>query len=175
MMFRYLCASLQRRINIKAVRDHVLLRTLISIVLLVTLLPVSSPAGICDVNCHTSALSSATARSSADTVHASHHHHHPSHDMMASEHETTGHASSAHHSVSHRCCKDNGPVVCDPCSIPKSSALQEQRISPKSGRELITVQAFSIHWPRIAEHLNPRTPTNFLAGAVDPLATPLRI
>ena len=139
------------------------LRTFISSFLIFAL--VDSLAGICDVNCRASAVVRAKVQPSPAGGHAAHHHHHPSHDMMASKHATTRQASSAQHSMSHRCCTNRGPVVSGPCSMLNSNALQEQRISPKSGRELVKVHVFNTHSPTVSEHVNPHMPVNLLGGS----------
>ena len=148
------------------------LRNFISAFLIVALLPVSSLAGICNVNCDMSAKPVITVQTSIAQLHAAHRHH-SSHEMMAPGQATAG---STQHSISHRCCNQNEPMFSRLCSMPKNNLLQEQRVSPKSGQDLATGRASVVDQPRIGQHLNWRAPTKpLISSALNSLPLPLRI
>lgn len=149
------------------------LRTFISTVLISALMPLSSLAGICEINCRMLAMASPVVQPSADAAHADHHH---SHDMMMpSGNGTAGQASSTPRSMDHRCCNQSRATLSNPCSISMSNDLQEQRVSPKSGQELATVQTLIPDSPRIRQHLNRRSSAKLFDTPVSSLPLPLRI
>jgi len=150
------------------------LRTIISALLIAALLPVSAFAGICDVNCRTAAMAAITVQPAPKMTHAVHHHH-SSNETMNSPNRTIAQGSSQQHSVSHGCCKGSGVSLANACLMPKSSAVQAQRVSPKSGPELASMQTFVAELPAITEHLHRRVPKTFSSSPLESFPLPLRI
>ena len=148
------------------------LRSVISTVLTIALLPLSSFAGACGVHCRTSILSKARLDVSADGARSALHHA-ASHEMvMESGHRMSGPASSTEHSQGHRCCNENGTILSAPCS-PANSALQEKIVASKSGQELATAQTLIIALSESC--LYRHAPTKLLSSPGKSLPLPLRI
>lgn len=112
------------------------LRTVISAVLILLLLPVSSVAAVCDMNCRTNGMPDIAMKSMSPDAGqapgpAAHHHHQI---PTGSARSVASTAVVAHqHFASHACCSGLLPRLNSPCVKSQNNAVQEQAVAPKCG------------------------------------------
>lgn len=119
-------------------------RTLISAVLILLLLPLSSLAAVCDVNCRTRGMpnmpmGSAALHTSNASGSATQHHHET---KPASDPDVISIAAVSHQvSSSHACCTGLLPTLTSPCVKSQNSALQEQTVVSNCGRNAVIARS----------------------------------
>ena len=126
-------------------RISVYLRTVISTLLILALMPISSVAAICDLNCQKAAMPAMTM-SSEDPGHAAHrassaaHHHHSSPARELLRYDASNAADPHQVSDSHGCCDGISLTLSSPCA----TSLQESQVrtaSPQFDSKSATAQA----------------------------------
>jgi hypothetical protein len=119
-------------------------RTLISAVLILLLLPLSSLAAVCGVNCRTRGMpdmpmDSAALHTNNASGSATQHHHET---KPASDPDVMSIAAVSHQvSSCHACCTGLLPTLTSPCVRSQNSALQEQAIVSNYGRNAVIVRS----------------------------------
>jgi hypothetical protein len=153
-----ICVSARRGISIKYCdENNVHWRTLISAVLILMLLPLSSLAAVCGVNCRTNGMPDMAMN--APSPHAGQnagpgaHHHHES--TPGSDPDVISITSVSHQLVaSLACCAGLLPTLTSPCVTAQNDLLKEQPVS-KCGRNSGIVQSqVSDLLPFFKERLN---------------------
>jgi hypothetical protein len=115
-----------------ATESNVHWRTLISAVLILVLLPISSVAAVCDMNCRTNGMPSMAMHSMSRhaghrTSPATQHHH-----QLASDSNPNAIAAVSYQVLaSHACCNGLLRTLTSPCSRSQNNTLQEQIVAPK--------------------------------------------
>ena len=114
-------------------------RTLISAVLILALLPISSVAAVCALNCRTNGMPSmameSMSRHGGHNASATHHH------ETTSDSDPNSIAAVSHQFLaSHACCSDPLPTQNSPCVGFQDYRLQDQTVVPKCGDFAIVQQ-----------------------------------
>jgi hypothetical protein len=168
------------RYNIKLAVNGVPGRTFISAFLISTLLPISSFAAICDLNCRGAAPM--MAMSSQGLGHAAHdktsgaqHHRHLSTETGHSMPDADVTSASGHHQVSdsHQCC--DATRLSNPCAMPRQNEPQEQTATPRFGDDPAVVQAQVHVLAVIIEGVSPALAAEKLAPSPPAHSLTLRI
>lgn len=128
---------MQRTFYIKSCYSNisVYLRTFISGLLILALLPVSSFAAICGASCRMAGMADMPAHSPAMAAH-----HHDDDDLVVAE----AHNKNGHTVRERTCCNGDERTVSSSCLMSKTGVVQEPALFPKFRAEFAALQ---IHGP----------------------------